>query len=583
LSTNAAGTGFDVGIDLGTTNSVISVLRAGRAVPIAIDGSPIVPSVVHLDETGRFRAGREARNLELLHPERTVRSVKRKMGSDHRFQIGDRALGPEELSAEVLGALKRGAEAELGGPVRDAVITVPAYFDDAQRHATLRAGELAGLNVLRLLNEPTSASLVYDHVGAARAADAPELVLIYDLGGGTFDVSVLEVFEGVREVRATAGNTTLGGDDFDDLVLGLFVQELKRRHGVDPREDVRAMARLRRLAEDTKIRLSADTVVEVREEFLTGTAGHPIHLQLSVSRRDLERLIAPLVDSTIDLCRRALADAGVAPEQIARVCLVGGSTRIPLVRSRLEEALGAAVHEDVDPDLAVGLGASLQAGLLRGSEVGRILVDVTAHSLGVKVIGAEDDPEADEDADTFAPVLKRNTVLPATRAEEFYTAVDDQEWVEVEVFQGEERRCSENRRVGAFRFELSPAPVHSPVRFELAYDLSGVVRVSVAQPGTSNAKTVALKLADAGKAVQGQKRGRQPAPPEGASDGVVVRKARALLDGLDAGPRARVEALIAAVNAAAGDARAAAEDQLLDLLMQLDEARAAGAAGEAPR
>jgi molecular chaperone DnaK len=564
----AAVRGIDIGIDLGTTNSVISVLRDGRPHPIAIDGSPIVPSVVHVAEDGGFRVGREARNLELLHPERTVRSVKRRIGGDHHYQLGGESWTPEQLSAAVLGRLKSGAELELGRPVDEVVITVPAYFDDAQRRATLRAGELAGLNVLRLLNEPTSASLVYDQTGPARAAGEPELVLIYDLGGGTFDVSVLEVFEGVREVRATAGNTTLGGDDFDELLLALFLQELKARHAVDPREDARAMARLRRLAEETKIRLSADTTVAVNEEFLTRSGGQPVHFQLEVSRRQLEQLITPLVDSTIELSRRALTDAGVTAAQLARVCLVGGSTRIPLVRQRLEEAFAAPVHEDVDPDLAVALGASVQAALLRGSEVNRILVDVTAHSLGVKVLGGEDDLESGDDADTFAPVLKRNTVLPAVRSQEFYTMYEDQERVEVEVFQGEQPRCSQNRRLGSFRFDLSPAPSHSPVKFEFAYDLNGVVRVSVSQPGTANAKTVALKLADTA----------QPAEP-GAS--VVVRKARALLPGLSAEARQQVETLLASLAAAADDdARSAAEDELLDLLLSLENGDEA--AGDIP-
>ena len=553
--------GLHVGIDLGTTNSVISILRQGRPWPIAVEGHPIVPSVVHLAEDGGFRVGREARNLELLHPERTVRSVKRKMGSDHRYALGGQTMSPEQLSAAVLTKLKVGAEAELGRPVSDVVITVPAYFDDSQRRATLRAGELAGLNVLRLLNEPTSASLIYDQTGPARAAGEPELVLVYDLGGGTFDVSVLEVFEGVREVRATAGNTTLGGDDFDELVLGLFLQELKAHQAVDPREDPRAMARLRRLAEETKIRLSTETAVAIKEEFLTQTGGRPVHLQLEVTRRQLERLIAPLVDSTLELCRRALADAGLTADQLARVCLVGGSTRIPLVRSRLEEAFSAPVHEDVDPDLAVALGASVQAGLLGGREVGRILVDVTAHSLGVKVLGQEDDPESGEEADTYAPVLKRNTVLPAVRGEEFYTAVDDQERVEVEVFQGEQPRCSQNRRIGSFRFDLSPAPAGAPVKAEFAYDLNGVVRVSVSQPGTANAKTVALKLADT----------TRPAEPAEPATSVVVRKARALLPGLPAQERQQIEALLAGLAADADEAaRSQAEDELLDLLLSLE-------------
>jgi len=555
-----------IGIDLGTTNSVITYLKDGRPIPIAIDGDAIVPSVVYVDKQGKFRVGREARNLQLSEPERTVRSVKRKMGLDHRYEIDGRSFSPEEISAAILSALKAGAEQALGQPISDAIVTVPAYFDDAQRRATLRAGELAHLNVLRLLNEPTSASLVYDQVRQAQA-DA-EVVVVFDLGGGTFDVSVLDVAGSIREVRATAGNTALGGDDFDDRLLQLFLDDLKAKHGVDPREDARAMAKLRRLAEDTKIKLSLETQVEVREEFLTSVAGTPIHLQLVVTRRQFEDLIRTLLESTIELSRKALVDAKVEVGQIGRICLVGGSTRIPLVRSLLEEAFNAPIHEDVDPDLAVGLGASLQAGLLRGAAVERILVDVSAHSLGMRVIG-QDDALGDL-PDTFAPVLRRNTVLPAQRAEEFYTVFPDQEKLEVEVFQGEARLCSQNTRVGSFIFNLAPVPAHSPVRVEFAYDLNGVIRVEVSQPGKDNAKVVALKVADAGKKAQ---RKKTPAAARGAptsrADSAILKKARAISLSLTEAERQKVDGLLARLEAAV-DAKEqeSVEDELLDVFLE---------------
>ena len=274
-----------VGIDLGTTNSVITYLRDGRPVPIAIDGDAIIPSVVYVDKDGGFRVGREARNLQLSEPERTVRSVKRKMGLDHRYAIDGREFSPAEISAAVLSALKVGAEKALGQAISDVIVTVPAYFDDAQRRATLQAGELAKLHVLRLLNEPTSASLVYDQVGEAKNAAEAEIVVVYDLGGGTFDVSVLDVAGQIREVRSTNGNTALGGDDFDDRLLQVFLDHLKAKHAVDPREDARAMAKLRRLAEETKIQLSLATEVDVREEFLTSVSGKPIHLETTITRR----------------------------------------------------------------------------------------------------------------------------------------------------------------------------------------------------------------------------------------------------------------------------------------------------------
>ena len=545
------------GIDLGTTNSVIAHLVEGRPVAVPIQGSPIVPSVV-LYEERRAVVGREARNLELQRPEACVRSVKRKMGTGHRYVLGGSELTPQQVSADILAALKHGAEQATGVPVRDVVITVPAYFDDAQRRATLEAGERAGLQVLRLLNEPTSASLVYDQLLASQAAstDVPEILLVYDLGGGTFDVSVLEVFHGVREVRATTGNTHLGGDDFDEKLVQLFLDELKGKQGVDPREDMRAMARLRRLAEETKIRLSSDISVHVREEFLTSVEGKPVHLELEVRRRTFEELIEPLLESTVALARRALEEARLEGQPLSRVCLVGGSTRIPRVRQLLEEAFGVDIHEEVDPDLAVGLGAAVQAGLLTGEPVERLLVDVAAHSLGIRVMGV-DERSLSVEPDTFAPVLRRNSVLPAVRVEEFYTTVPEQESVLVEVFQGEAPRVSENTRVGSFGFALVPQPANSPVRVEFSYDLNGVVKVSVSQPGTANTKTVALSVADAGKGAQASR-----------GQSAVERKGRTLLERLAAGPRAGLERLLEQYAAAEGLAKERAEEALLDFFLE---------------
>ncbi|WP_224362698.1 Hsp70 family protein [Hyalangium versicolor] len=544
------------GIDLGTTNSVIAHLVDGRPVAVPIDGSPIVPSVVLYTDDGPV-VGRQARNLELQSPERCVRSVKRKMGTAHRYSIAGRELSPEQVSADILSALKRGAEKATGVPVRDVVITVPAYFDDAQRRATLEAGELAGLHVLRLLNEPTSASLVYDRLSSPEVASQaqPEILLIYDLGGGTFDVSVLEVFQGVREVRATAGNTHLGGDDFDSKLVQLFLDELARSHAVDPREDIRAMARLQRLAEETKIRLSSEIAVHVREEFLTHAQGKPIHLDMEVRRRAFEALIEPLLESTGLLARQALQEARLEGQSLSRVCLVGGSTRIPQVRGLLEEVFGVEIHEEVDPDLAVGLGAAIQAGLLTGEPVERILVDVASHSLGMRVIGLEDELRAEPD--TFAPVIRRNTALPAVRVEEFYTLYPEQERLNVEVFQGESSRVSENTRVGAFDFPLEPRPENSPVRVEFAYDLNGVVKVSISQPGTANSKTVALSVADAGKAIQAR-----------AAQSAVARKGHALLERLPPELKAELEGLLERYTSAEGAARERAEEALLDFFLE---------------
>ncbi len=553
------------GIDLGTTNSVIAKLENGQLSPIPLQGSPIVPSVV-LYQDNRVAVGREARNLELQHPELTIRSVKRKMGQDFTYQVAGKQLTPEQVSADILRALKRGAEAATGHTVSDVVITVPAYFNDAQRRATLSAGELAGLNVLRLLNEPTSASLVYDQVTGKDTGEA-EIVLIYDLGGGTFDVSVMEVFSGVREVRATAGNTHLGGDDFDELLMRLFLDELKRVERVDPREDLRAMARLRRLAEDTKIRLSSETELRVREEFLTQVDGQAVHLDLTLTRRRFEDLIGDLVRSTIDLARRAVEDAHLSGQRISRVCLVGGSTRIPLVRRLLESAFEAEVHEEVDPDLAVGLGAAIQAGLLLGVPVERILVDVTAHSLGIRAMGGINDM----DANTFAPVLRRNTALPASRTEEFYTVIDNQQMLQLEAFQGESPLASQNTPVGSFEFPLAPRPANSPLRVQFSYDLNGVVRVSVAQVGADNEKTVAFNLADTARMLP-----EPGALTEGSSaphgmNTAIERKARELLEKLSGPRKDQLSALFLAYQGASLATGEQAEEALLDFFLRAED------------
>jgi molecular chaperone DnaK len=380
-------------------------------------------------------------------------------------------------------------------------------------------------------------------------------MLVYDLGGGTFDVSVLDVFEGVREVRATAGDTHLGGDDFDAKIVARFVEHLRGERDVDPREDLRAMVRLRRIAEETKIALSTDTRVTVREEFLTGIAGRPVHLELEVTRRDFESMIAPMLESTIAMARRALADANVERGALSRVCLVGGSTRIPMVRRLLREAFDLPIHEEIDPDLAVGMGAALQAAMLRGEKVERVLVDVAAHSLGIRVLGQEDDLYGE--AETFAPVLPRNTVLPASRSEEFYTMVDRQEKLRVEVLQGERARASENARVGDFMCDLEPAPARSPVRVEFAYDLDGVVRVSVSQPGHARTKTVALSTA------------QSAASPQTA----IERRASAMIDALPESERDALRRMLEQVRAAATpEDRATAEDALLDFIVDHEPA-----------
>lgn len=543
-----------IGIDLGTTNSVVATLEDGRPRAIAIDGSPIVPSVVLYQEDGTIRTGRPARNLALQWPERTVQSVKRKIGREASIDVAGRSIQPEDVSAEILRALKHGAERELGQALDKAVITVPAYFDDAQRRATLAAGERAGLEVLRLLNEPTAASLVYERPASPKT---PEIMLVYDLGGGTFDVSVLEVMGDVREVRSSTGNSALGGDDFDERLVRRFVDTIRTQHHADVRSSTAAMARLRRAAEDTKITLSREPQVEVREEFLAH-GDEPLHLELVVTRREFEEQIDPLLQATLELSRRALDEARLAPgERLARICLVGGSTRIPKIRQLLAQSFGAEIHEEIDPDLAVGLGAAIQSGLLQDQPVERLLVDVAPHSLGVRTLDRFDPWD-----DHFSPIVRRNTALPAERTEEFYTSVDQQQSVKVEVLQGESPRASRNAQVGEFDLPLQPVPVGSPVWIRLAYDLDGVVRVTASQPD-GDEKLVQLTVPDSASA---PKADSVPTMPS-----AVARRAQALLGSLPDEDRVVLQqALDDYENARDHEDRTQAEDELLELFLDYE-------------
>ena len=581
------------GIDLGTTNSCLAVMEAAGPRAIAIDGDPLVPSVVGLDrESGRFVVGRRAKNRLVVEPAWTVRSIKRRMGESAPVSIGDRRLAPEEIAAEILRYLKeRGAEA-LGEPVERAVVTVPAYFGDAQRRATVRAGELAGLEVVRLLNEPTAAALVYDRLvarriepraagpgsAAAPAAAAggggdPQRVLVYDLGGGTFDVSVVEIGGGLDEVHASCGDNHLGGDDFDRLLAEHLAGELRRAAGRDLPADLRLTARLEDAAERAKIDLSTRPYARVIEEALLD--GH--HLDVEVARETFEGAIEELLAATVGEVDRALAEARLTADRIDRVILVGGSTHIPRVQELLAERFACPVDHAVDPALCVALGAAVQGAILGGEVFDHILVDVAAHSLGVKTadhLWAEGGDPGFE-ADHFSAIIPRNTQVPATRAQVYYTMVDNQERVAVEVYQGESARCSENALIGEFFFELLSAPENSPVVVEFRYDLDGIIGVTVHQKGTDNRREVTLSTrsrpADEGAAAAAR-------PVEN----YILRKARVLAGGLAEGDlRARLEAAAAAYGAALAVGEAdpvaldAAEEELLELVEQVEGSTAA--------
>lgn len=480
-----------LGIDLGTTNSVVAVLENGepRVIANPETGERILPSVVGVDGEGAILVGTPALNQAALYPERTIRSVKRQMGREVELSFGKERLSPPEVSAIILRTLASWAASDLGRPVTKAVITVPAFFNDSQREATRQAGQLAGLDVVRIINEPTAASLVYEP-----ATEQQQRILVYDLGGGTFDVSIVSLESGVVEVLSSHGDTQLGGDDFDQLVRGELADRIEADGAFDLRSDAAAAARLLRAAEEAKKRLSFDTFTAVREEFLK-SGDRDVHLDTELERSDLEALIRPSLERTIQCVDQALDDAGLHAGQLDRVILVGGSTRTPLVSQLLAERLAQQPSAEIDPDVCVALGAAVQGGLIAGQRVDRVLVDITPHTLGIRVLNPDDPSRR---TTVFAPIIPRRTPLPATRAETFQTSYDGQEAVEVEVFQGEHRQVERNQRIGALVLEnLSPqAPEGSPISVQFALNLSGMVEVRAVDRTTGQQATARLQRTD---------------------------------------------------------------------------------------
>lgn len=476
-----------VGIDLGTTNSEVAIVEDGqvRVLP-GEDGDLILPSCVGFDEEGKLIVGREALRQYAAAPERTVRSIKRWMGTEHKTQLGDQEYLPQEISAMILRALKQQAEAALGEPVTQAVITVPAYFTDAQRQATKTAGEIAGLEVMQIINEPTAAALAYDF-----RSEETERVLVYDLGGGTFDVSVVEITGEVTEVLASHGNNRLGGDDFDRLLQIYLADLFRQEHGVEVPDDPATNARLLRAAEQVKVHLSSHAYAPVREAFLASKGKTALHLDAEVSREAFENLIRPLLEGTLEAIDRALNDANLKPEDIDKIIMVGGSTRIPLVQSLVEEHLGQSPIDGIQPDLCVALGAALQAGVLVGEQVDAILVDVIPHSLGISA--AVRTPMGIMPG-FFSVIIPRNSVIPVSRSEVYSTIVDNQEAVEVEVFQGENTMAEENVPLGSFRVEgLPPQPAGSiQVEVHFDFDLNGILTVTTTEKGKGQQGTLVV-------------------------------------------------------------------------------------------
>ncbi len=476
------------GIDLGTTNSCIARLHEGRPEAIEIDGSAVVPSVVNFDNDQSIIVGRRALNRAVLYPEATVLSNKRNMGSDQPLSVQGKDFSPETISSYILGYLKTEAEKACGVDVKRVVITVPAYFSDAQRRATIKAGELAGLHVERIINEPTAAALFYEHLGPESGRQHEEYALVYDLGGGTFDVSVLRLGE-LSEILASTGNTRLGGDDFDRKLIDRFLEHLQTQFHEDLRDYRPALARLKPAAEKAKIELSIQVYTRVEELLIPNKENKQLDLNLELNRNDLEMLLQDYLDSTAAEVDKALQEAGLEPKDIDKVLLVGGSTRIPAVIRLLEDSFGASRMPAVDPDLCVAKGAAIQGGIISGSHCHQVLIDVTSHTLSTEAL-------VDQSMDSLAcvPIIPRNTQIPVTRSELFATVVPGQSSIEVKVFQGESKRPEENTLIGALDLSLVPAPANCPVVIEYSYDLNGIIHVKVEQKGYSRKREVDLDI-----------------------------------------------------------------------------------------
>ncbi len=468
-----------IGIDLGTTNSCVAVMEGGEPVVIAnAEGNRTTPSVVAFSKTGERMVGQVAKRQAVTNHDRTISSIKRHMGTDYRVDIDGKKYTPQEISAMILQKLKADAEAYLGGTVSEAVITVPAYFNDAQRQATKDAGKIAGLEVKRIINEPTAAALAY---GVDKEAE--QKIMVYDLGGGTFDVSILDIGDGVIEVLATNGNTHLGGDDFDECVMNYLVSEFKKTEGIDLSNDKVAMQRLKEAAEKAKIELSGVTSTNINLPYITADATGPKHLDVTLTRAKFNELTAHLVEATAGPVKQAMADAGLSAGDISKVLLVGGSTRIPAVQDEVKKLTGKEGFKGINPDECVAVGAAIQGGVLGGDVKGLLLLDVTPLSLGIETMGG-----------VFTKLIDRNTTIPTKKSQVFSTAADNQTSVEVHVLQGEREMAAYNKTLGKFQLTgIAPAPRGVP-QIEVTFDIdaNGIVNVSAKDLGTGAEQKITI-------------------------------------------------------------------------------------------